>query len=98
LRRRHYARPPRPSAGRNPYYRNERKTVEAHLLHAFPVDFYGRRMRLVVCGYMRPELNFPSLEALIAAIAADIRVAGEQLAGEAHAAGAAAVMTGGAGR
>ena len=25
-------------------------TVEAHLLHAFAGDFYGRRLRVVLCG------------------------------------------------
>lgn len=74
--------PPR----RNPYYGNERKTIEPHLLHAFERDFYGEELRLLVTGYLRPEKNYPSLEALIAAIHADIKTADEQLAGAPHAA------------
>ena len=74
--------PPR----RNQYYGNERKTIEPHLLHAFERDFYGEELRLLVTGYLRPEKNYPSLEALIAAIHADIKTADEQLAGAPHAA------------
>lgn len=45
----------------------------------FERDFYDEELRLVVTGYLRPEMNYPSLEALIAAINTDIRLAGEQL-------------------
>lgn len=64
---------------RNPFYKNEKKTVEPHLLHAFAEDFYGQELRLVVCGYLRPELNFTSLDALMAAIHSDIALARERL-------------------
>ena len=69
-------RPPR----RNPFYKNERKAVEAHILHDFGADFYGAHMRLVVVGYLRDEAPFPSLDALVAAIHTDIRLARESLA------------------
>ena len=36
-------------------------------------DFYGEELRLVVCGYIRPEANFASLEALIERIHEDGR-------------------------
>ena len=49
--------------------------MEPHLLHVFPADFYGEELRLVVVGYLRPEASFPSLEALVAAIHADIDAA-----------------------
>ena len=49
----------------------ERKTVEAWLLHDFAADFYGRTLRLLVVGYVRPELKFDSLDGLVAAIRAD---------------------------
>lgn len=68
-----------PPRRRNPFYKNEKKTVEPHLLHAFAEDFYGQELRLVVTGHIRPELNFTSLEALVEAIQSDIRIAGEQL-------------------
>jgi FAD synthase len=53
--------------------------VEPHLLHTFAEDFYGQELRLVVCGYLRPELNFASLEALMAAIHGDIAQAKARL-------------------
>lgn len=59
------------SVGWNPYFDNEQKTVEPWLLHDFGEDFYGEELRLVVVGYIRPEANFPSLEALVARIHKD---------------------------
>jgi riboflavin kinase len=48
------------SVGWNPYYKNIKKTVEAHLL--LPLDdFYGDKIKLVLHGYLRNELNFSSL-------------------------------------
>jgi hypothetical protein len=55
--------------------------VEPHLLHAFDADFYGQQLRLVVTGYLRPEKNYPSLDALIDAIHSDIKTAAAQLEG-----------------
>jgi hypothetical protein len=37
-------------------------------------DFYGEQLRLVVCGYVRPEEDFKSLEALKARIMQDAEV------------------------
>lgn len=70
---------------RNPFYGNAHKTVEPHLLSTFPDDFYGQQLRLVITGYMRPEANFPSLEALVAAIRADIAAAAAALDAPPHA-------------
>lgn len=63
------------SVGWNPYFDNSEKTVEPWLLHEFPEDFYGEELRLVVVGYIRPEANFPSLEALVERIHDDGRIA-----------------------
>eukprot|EP00302_Diacronema_sp_CCMP2436_P000929 CAMPEP_0179848090 /NCGR_PEP_ID=MMETSP0982-20121206/6438_1 /TAXON_ID=483367 /ORGANISM="non described non described, Strain CCMP 2436" /LENGTH=472 /DNA_ID=CAMNT_0021733333 /DNA_START=516 /DNA_END=1936 /DNA_ORIENTATION=- len=63
------------SIGRNPYYGNTYKTVEPHILHTFPEDFYGKTMKLLVVGWIRPEANFSTLDALIKAIHNDIEVA-----------------------
>mmetsp|Transcript_37821 Transcript_37821/g.119301 ORF Transcript_37821/g.119301 Transcript_37821/m.119301 type:complete len:201 (-) Transcript_37821:21-623(-) len=63
------------SIGWNPFYKNEEKTVEPWLLHEFEEDFYGEELRLVVCGYIRPEADFVSLEALIAEIHNDASIA-----------------------
>ena len=67
------------TARRNPFFKNERKTLEPHLLHVFKDDFYDEELRLVVTGYLRPEKNFTSLESLVAAIHSDIRLAEESL-------------------
>lgn len=38
-------------------------------------DFYGQELRLLVLGFIRPEANYDSLDALIAAIRHDIETA-----------------------
>ncbi|RZC03627.1 bifunctional riboflavin kinase/FMN phosphatase isoform X1 [Glycine max] len=48
---------------------------EPWLLHDFNEDFYGEELRLVIVGYIRPEVNFSSLESLVAKIHEDRRVA-----------------------
>jgi FAD synthase len=53
----------------------QEKTVEPHLLHKFDEDFYGATLKFLVNGYLRPEKNFESLEALVAAIQNDIEQA-----------------------
>lgn len=42
--------------------------------------FYGQEIRLLVCGYVRPEANFSSLEALVERIHKDAEVSKEALA------------------
>ncbi|XP_022715990.1 bifunctional riboflavin kinase/FMN phosphatase [Durio zibethinus] len=63
------------SIGWNPYFNNAEKTIEPWLLHEFNEDFYGEELRLVIVGYIRPEVNFPSLESLIAKIHEDREIA-----------------------
>lgn len=41
--------------------------------------FYGEEIRLVVCGYVRPEANFTSLEALVTRIHQDADMSKEAL-------------------
>lgn len=74
------------SIGYNPYYGNEQKTVEPHLIappsderrhksscgETVLRDFYDEPIRLSVVGYLRPELPFEGLEKLIEAIKKDI--------------------------
>lgn len=50
----------------------QEKTVEPHLLHKFDDDFYGAKLKFLIVGYLRPEQDFPSLEALVDAIQNDI--------------------------
>ena len=48
------------SIGWNPTFHNEKRTVEAYLCHEFERDFYGASMRLIVCGYVRPQARSTS--------------------------------------
>ncbi|KAG5646433.1 hypothetical protein DXG03_003483 [Asterophora parasitica] len=63
------------SLGWNPFYKNKQLTAEIHILHDFQSDFYGLELRAVVLGYIRPELDYTSREALIDDINTDKRVA-----------------------
>ena len=60
------------SLGWNPQYNNQSRTMEVHLLHDFGYDFYGSLIRVAVCGYIRPERKFDSVQALKETIQADI--------------------------
>ncbi|ETW84288.1 hypothetical protein HETIRDRAFT_415995 [Heterobasidion irregulare TC 32-1] len=73
------------SLGWNPFYKNERLTAEIHLLHDYKSDFYGNEMRALVLGYIRPELDYTSREALINDIEIDKSVALRSLARPAYA-------------
>lgn len=46
--------------------------MEPHLLHKFESDFYGSTLKYLIVGYLRPEKDFPSLDALVEAIQDDI--------------------------
>jgi riboflavin kinase len=48
------------SVGWNPFYKNSKKTIEAHLLATLD-DFYGSKMSLELFGYLRPEADFKGL-------------------------------------
>lgn len=63
------------SIGWNPYYKNEKLTAEVHIIHQFKEDFYGHVMTVLVLGYIRPELDYTSKDALIEDIQTDIKVA-----------------------
>ncbi|CAK0786998.1 hypothetical protein CVIRNUC_010214 [Coccomyxa viridis] len=67
------------SIGWNPYFKNEQRTAEPWLLHKFDEDFYGQELRVLVVGYIRPEANFVSLDALIKRIHRDADVTRECL-------------------
>jgi riboflavin kinase len=62
------------SVGWNPFFQLDKKTCEPHLLHKFTEDFYGANIELCLCGYIRGEKNFSSLDDLIRAIQWDISV------------------------
>lgn len=63
------------SIGWNPYYHNKDKTAEVHIIHKFHENFYGSKIEYVVLGYIRPELNFNSIDELIDTINSDIEYA-----------------------
>ncbi|XP_018337145.1 PREDICTED: riboflavin kinase [Trachymyrmex septentrionalis] len=67
------------SIGWNPYYKNEKKSMEVHLLHKFQRDLYGEELKIIICGYIRPEKDFSSLDELITEIKNDIVIAERQL-------------------
>ncbi|KAJ3219615.1 riboflavin kinase [Dinochytrium kinnereticum] len=72
------------SFGWNPYYKNEKRSAEVHILQVFPHDFYGEELRVIVAGYIRPEKNYDSLDALIQDINIDIQVARNSVARPAY--------------
>lgn len=67
------------SLGWNPQYNNETRTLEVHIMHNFGFDFYGSLIRIAICGYIRPEKKFESVQKLIDAIHEDIDFAREAL-------------------
>lgn len=68
------------SVGKNPFYGNDFKTMELHIIHDFKNDFYGARVKFNILGHIRPELNYTTKEALIEDINIDIRTAQTVLA------------------
>ncbi|XP_043503906.1 riboflavin kinase isoform X3 [Polistes fuscatus] len=48
------------SVGWNPFYKNEKKTFEVHILETFSNDFYGEELKVIVTGYIRQEKDFTS--------------------------------------
>lgn len=48
-------------------------------MNTFQHDFYGARMNLLICGFIRPEYDYVSKESLIEDINVDIEVAKRSL-------------------
>ncbi|XP_060072812.1 riboflavin kinase-like [Ylistrum balloti] len=67
------------SIGNNPYYKNEKRSMETHIIHKFEEDFYGSTLKTVMLGFIRPMKNFSSLDELVTEIHADIAHAKEKL-------------------
>ena len=68
------------SIGFNPYYKNEKRSVEIHVIHKFDTDFYRALMNVAILGFIRPEQDYDSLDALVTDIKTDIEVARQSLA------------------
>lgn len=67
------------SIGYNPFYKNTVRSAEVHIMHKFGADFYDAHMRLLLLGFIRPELDYTTLEALIQDINFDCVVAKNSL-------------------
>jgi len=67
------------SLGWNPFFQNQEKSVEVHILKHYPNDFYGSSLKVIAIGFIRTMTSFDSLESLINAIENDIRIAKEEL-------------------
>ncbi|KAG6456108.1 putative riboflavin kinase [Manduca sexta] len=62
-----------------PFYQNKQMSVETHIMNEFNSDFYGSNLKISLVGYLRGEMNFDSLDALIAQIKQDIQNAKDNL-------------------
>ncbi|KAL1122385.1 hypothetical protein AAG570_003790 [Ranatra chinensis] len=67
------------SLGWNPFYANEKKTMEVHLMDKYEEEFYGSTLRVVVLEYIREEKSFSSVDELVRAIRSDIATARQRL-------------------
>jgi riboflavin kinase len=67
------------SIGYNPYYKNTHRSIEIHLLHTFSSDFYGATLSLLILGFIRPEYDYVSKDALVEDIREDIRISRRSL-------------------
>ncbi|KAJ2162771.1 riboflavin kinase [Coemansia sp. RSA 552] len=63
------------SLGWNPYFKNKERSGEVHIIHGFSNDFYGKQLKVAILAYIRPEKDYDSLDALVADIHFDIKVA-----------------------
>lgn len=72
------------SYGWNPYYKNEKRSAEVHIMHEFKEDFYDIELRVAVCGFIRNEKNYKGVDALIEDIMFDIKVAHNSLDRESY--------------
>mmetsp|Transcript_419 Transcript_419/g.790 ORF Transcript_419/g.790 Transcript_419/m.790 type:complete len:201 (-) Transcript_419:253-855(-) len=60
------------SVGWNPTFPDVKaKTIEPWILHDYDGDFYDSELRLIVCGFVRPEAKFADFNDLIVAIRED---------------------------
>jgi riboflavin kinase/FMN adenylyltransferase len=57
--------------GVNPTFNDERPSVETYILD-FEGDLYGRELRVEMLHRLRGEIRFDGIDALVAAISADV--------------------------
>jgi riboflavin kinase len=63
------------SIGFNPFFNNEYKTAEAHIMKKFEHDFYDSKLKVSILGFIRNEADFLTFSHLIEAIHNDVQVA-----------------------
>lgn len=68
------------SIGWNPVYKNERRSVEVHIIHNFEDDFYGAMLNLSILGFIRHERDYDNIDDLVSDIKTDIVVSRQSLA------------------
>ncbi|KAJ7623528.1 hypothetical protein FB45DRAFT_925919 [Roridomyces roridus] len=73
------------SIGNNPVFGNKEQSAEANILHDFTDDFYGAEMRLLILGFVREMIKYPTMDELIEGINLDRQVARNSLDREAWA-------------
>ena len=66
------------SIGVNPTFGEQPRAIEAYLLE-YQGDLYGKTMRLEFVAYLRDELKFDTVEALIIQMREDVRKTKEVL-------------------
>lgn len=72
------------SFGFNPQYGNKEKSLEVHILDDIEFNFYGSKLRVLICKKMRDEEKYNSLDELKNAIANDIKNASAEVANYQH--------------
>lgn len=58
------------------------ESIEVHVMDYDGGDFYGERLAVLVVGFLRPEMKFDGLDALLNRIQTDIGMARSQLDGD----------------
>eukprot|EP00270_Netrium_digitus_P002632 TRINITY_DN1299_c0_g1_i3.p1 TRINITY_DN1299_c0_g1~~TRINITY_DN1299_c0_g1_i3.p1 ORF type:complete len:281 (-),score=40.25 TRINITY_DN1299_c0_g1_i3:207-1025(-) len=65
--------------GPRPTFDTGAPSIEVHILHEVGRDFYGEELRAVAGEYLRPQMKFASIDALVKQIMDDISTAKELL-------------------
>lgn len=67
--------------GKRPTFKDKdpEVSVEVHIMHTYDDDFYGKHLRAVALGFLRPEIRFNGLNGLLDRIYTDIGIARSQL-------------------
>ena len=59
-------------------------TIEVHVIGEVVEDFYGEEMRVVLLGFIRPEMKFDGIQGLVSRIRRDIGIGSKMLDVDAH--------------